>query len=645
MSQPKKKESPTSTPSSPAPKLVPDRDPGPVPTAPLKPDRRPVWILASLIVGGLIVVGLGVAAFAFVSQASGVVRSTRIAGVDVGGLKSSAALEEVTAAWREYQAKPLAFRAGTETPTFDVTATSSKEDEIVTDLIGFSPTQAVNQAATFGHRGTFLQQVRERLSGWLGRRHDFGQMSIAVSTIEEMLADKLDPKTKMPVDAAIKVEAGVPVVTAHSFGSKYDTTSAARRAARLATRLDHTVIEVNNTVTNPVFQQNSTLQRVADEEMSSTLDRAPVTLKLDQRSWTINVEKMTTLLGFRRDANGSIRVGFDATKTKVYLETIRKEIDVEPREARFQVTGAKVEAFATSQVGRSLDTTTTIERLNALLAGTEKSANVAIIEKQPISKSIGANQLGITELVAEGKTNFRGSPANRRYNLSYGAQLLNGLLIKPGETFSLVSALGPVDAKHGWKPELVIKGSKITPEFGGGLCQVATTLFRAALNAGLPIVERKNHSLRISYYEPPIGLDATIYEPKPDLRFTNDYNRYLLLQTEVVGTELIFRFFGTQDGRKVTIPTPRVYNKTGIPKTTYVETTDLKPGQQVCQAPGHPGADATATYTVTKADGTAKTQVFQSHYRAIGVICRVGKKATPKPTTNTNTSPNTNSAE
>lgn len=274
-----------------------------------------------------------------------------------------------------------------------------------------------------------------------------------------------------------------------------------------------------------------------------------------------------------------------------------------------------------------------------------KTVALAMDIEQPISGTVAANTLGITELVAEGKTNFKGSPTNRRFNLTLGSQKLNGLIIKPGETFSLVGALGPIDAAHGWKSELVIKGPKITPEFGGGLCQVATTLFRTVLNAGLPVVERHNHSLRIHYYEPPVGLDATIYEPKPDLRFTNDYTSALLLQTRVDGNDLIYDFYGTKDSRTVDLPEPKVYNKTGIPPTQNITTTDLKPGEKKCQAPGHPGADATATYTVTYSDGHTNKQVFQSHYRALPVICQVGaaKPAPPTPApTNTNTSVNTN---
>jgi vancomycin resistance protein YoaR len=292
-------------------------------------------------------------------------------------------------------------------------------------------------------------------------------------------------------------------------------------------------------------------------------------------------------------------------------------------------------AFAAGTVGRTVNLTATIEAMNTAISA-QKSTAVAMVDSvQPSTSTADTNTLGITELVAEGVTDFKGSPSNRRFNLSYGAKKLNGVLMKPGETLSLISTLGKIDGAHGWKPELVIKGSKITPEFGGGLCQVATTLFRAALNAGLPIVERTNHSLRISYYEPPVGLDATIYEPKPDLRFTNNYSTPLLIQTEVKGTKLYFRMYGTKDGRSVDLPTPKVFNKVGIPATKYIEVDTLKPGEMKCQKPGHPGADAIATYTVTYADGTKKVQTFKSHYRAIGVICQVGKKAAEAPPAST----------
>ena len=106
-----------------------------------------------------------------------------------------------------------------------------------------------------------------------------------------------------------------------------------------------------------------------------------------------------------------------------------------------------------------------------------------------------------------------------------------------------------MNAEAGYLPELVIKNNKTIPEFGGGLCQVSTTMFRTALLAGLPILERRPHAYRVRYYDWPYGpgVDATVYQPHPDLRFKNDTKHYILIQTRIVGTRLYFDFYGTKE--------------------------------------------------------------------------------------------------
>ena len=150
------------------------------------------------------------------------------------------------------------------------------------------------------------------------------------------------------------------------------------------------------------------------------------------------------------------------------------------------------------------------------------------------------------------------------------------MLIKPGEEFSFIKTLGPVDESTGYLPELVIKTDKTVPEFGGGMCQVSTTAFRAALNSGLKVTARTNHAYPVVYYNPQ-GLDATVYIPNPDLRFINDTPNYILIQTKIVGTQLFFDFYGTSDGRQTKIIGPQVLEKNddGSMKTVaYQEVSD-----------------------------------------------------------------------
>jgi vancomycin resistance protein YoaR len=208
-------------------------------------------------------------------------------------------------------------------------------------------------------------------------------------------------------------------------------------------------------------------------------------------------------------------------------------------------------------------------------------------------------------------------------------RLLNGLLIAPDETFSLLNALKPFETENGYLPELVIKGDKIQPEIGGGLCQIGTTTFRAAMNSGLPIVSRSNHSLVVSYYNDPAngnpGTDATIYDPAPDFQFKNDTGHYLLFQAEMDETtqNLRFTFWGTSDGRKGSYTPPTVIRWIGVGDPINTETLDLEPGEKKCQS-AHVGADTTFTYSVVRPDGTVETTGYPSHYRPLPEICLVG---------------------
>ncbi|MCX6741316.1 MAG: VanW family protein, partial [Candidatus Parcubacteria bacterium] len=223
----------------------------------------------------------------------------------------------------------------------------------------------------------------------------------------------------------------------------------------------------------------------------------------------------------------------------------------------------------------------------------------------------------------EGTSNFAGSPVNRRHNIAVGAKILNGLLIKPSEEFSLVKALGTIDDKAGFLPELVIKGDRTVPEFGGGLCQIGTTTFRVALYSGLPITARTPHSYRVVYYEP-AGMDATIYNPQPDLRFINDTGANILFETKIDGNILTFDFYGTSDGRKTDITQPILSNITPPGSPLEIKTTDLAPGVRKKLESAHAGADAEFSRTITYVDGSQKTQTWKSHYRPWQEVWMVG---------------------
>lgn len=296
----------------------------------------------------------------------------------------------------------------------------------------------------------------------------------------------------------------------------------------------------------------------------------------------------------------------------------------------------RVKEFTAPQTGRALDRYHTTLRIIESLQEGKTTINLDVAQTSPNKELSELNNLGIKELVGRGESAFSGSPANRRWNIKVGVSKMTGIIVKPGEEFSFNKYLGPVEASTGFKPELVIKQTGTVPEFGGGLCQVSSTAFRAAMHAGLPILARRNHSYAVQYYAPQ-GTDATIYPGVQDMKFKNDTGNSILIWPYFKDdNHLIFDFYGTFDNRKVELGTPVQF--------------DRKPDGSM---------KAYWTRTVTYANGEKKDDRFNSTYQPPALFHKEetfvnsngaqtnqnGTPTTPPPTippTNTNSNSNSN---
>lgn len=241
---------------------------------------------------------------------------------------------------------------------------------------------------------------------------------------------------------------------------------------------------------------------------------------------------------------------FSSELVSNYLLGISGKINSSPVNAKLSISGGKATIFVPSKDGKTLNIEASTQEIIDSLENSKTDVRLVVEIKKPEVREESLNDMGIIELLSSGYSNFAGSPANRRHNIKVGSSKFNGVLIKPGQTFSFNETLGPVDASTGYLPELVIKEKKTIPEYGGGMCQVSSTAFRAALNGGLPILERTYHAYPVVYYKP-YGVDATVYLPKPDLVFKNDTGKYILIQTRISGNNLYFDFYGTKLARTV----------------------------------------------------------------------------------------------
>lgn len=278
------------------------------------------------------------------------------------------------------------------------------------------------------------------------------------------------------------------------------------------------------------------------DEIEKALDE-PLLLLNKKKTYEVNKEILADWIEVEENDNGFL-ISFSRNKILDYLKGLAPRINKPTVNARLKIENGRATIFNLSQDGETLKIE---ESANKILKEIKKNRKIELvieITKAEVNEE-NIEKLGIKELIATGYSDFAGSPQNRIHNIKMGASKFNGALIKPDEDFSFNTILGPVESSTGFLPELVILQNKTVPQYGGGLCQVSTTAFRAALNAGLPIIARTAHAYPVKYYKP-YGVDATIYLPKPDLKFKNDTGSYILIQTRIEGTKLFFDFYGAK---------------------------------------------------------------------------------------------------
>jgi vancomycin resistance protein YoaR len=235
--------------------------------------------------------------------------------------------------------------------------------------------------------------------------------------------------------------------------------------------------------------------------------------------------------------------------------------------------------------------------------------------------------MGITGRVA-GYTTYYGGEPNRIHNVQLVARLIDGAVIAPGSTFSFNGTTGERSPDRGFREAPVIINGELQNGIGGGVCQVSTTVFNAAYEAGLPIETRTNHALYISHY--PQGRDATVNFPDIDLKFRNDTGKWLLLRTFVGSSALTVKLYGTPPNRRVESETAPL-EVTGPPGVKRVPDPNMWTGVQVVEDFGEPSRKTSATRRVYSESGKLLSETtWTSWYRSEPKTVRYGTKPRPK---------------
>ena len=329
---------------------------------------------------------------------------------------------------------------------------------------------------------------------------------------------------------------------------------------------------------------------------------------------------------------------FDHTYVDETINYLAEIIDVPAENGLFNFSEGRVKLFKPSKNGLELNKEKTKEEISEYLAKISeegetdqiKSIQLPVEVILPSIPTEKANNFGIKELIGEGKSKFAGSIAGRIHNIQLAASRISGRLIPPASTFSFNDALGDVSAATGFQPAYIIKEGRTVLGDGGGVCQVSTTIFRAALNAGLSIEERRAHAYRVSYYEQDSapGIDATVFAPSVDLKFKNDTPAYILIQaeTDTANKTLTFSLYGTSDGRRAEITKPVILSTVPPPPDLYQDDPTLPKGE-VKQVDWKAwGAKVNFDYKVTRGGETVFEKSFFSNFQPWQAVFLRGTK-------------------
>ncbi len=505
--------------------------------------------------------------------------------------------------------------------------------------VSFDMDATVDQAYAQGRDGNVLSNLVSQASIWLnGRavapliRYD---QTAALSELETIAA-QLD---RPALNASITIDGTTVSTTSAQSGVAVDI------AATLG-QLDNAILSLTPGAEIPLVVTEARPTVVDAEAAAAKIRTAlsgPVTVVADDPNggslgpWTVTADQIRAVLFLSLTDNGDGTQRYDVDVNteafRGFLDTLAPGLIAIPQDGRFHFdddTGQLVSIKASSN-GRVLDTDGTLARLKeGIFSPSSRIVPIAFTYTLPqYSDNVTAAELGITQLVSEATTYYAGSTKNRRDNIILSASRFDGLIIGPGEEFSFNYWLGDISPETGFVQGKIIFGGQTVDGVGGGVCQVSTTAFRAALLAGFPITERNSHGYRVGFYEQngfPPGLDAAIFQPTADFRFVNDTPYSLLIETSVFpgSDSLQFRFYSTNPGRQVVLEGPVIKSIVPAKPTVYVANAELAPGQEQYIDWAAEGADVTFTRRILNTAGEEiRTDTIYTHYLPWAAVVQV----------------------
>jgi len=557
-------------------------------------------------------VGGAVLGFVFAGSPTRIAAGVKIGGVDVGGLTAAEARTKLERRANALAQVPVTFTAGDREwrlrpVSLGVEANWDAAVKLALDQGGgVGPLRGFRRIGVrvFGADISPPTRVLER-----ALVYEVGRMANAVNHPHR--------------DAAIFLRGLQPVVLPARTGVVLDRKAAGDTIVHSLASFQRGRVALPIRVDSPTVRA-ADLRPVAAQVRTALA--APVRMKLGAASWWLPPRQLAGLLQLPHSGTKALAVaGPGATR---YFAKLGRGIDKPARDATFRPLSSGRVVVVPARAGRVVAAGPTARHiLAAALAPKARTARVVVTYAQPKRSTAQAKAMGITTRVGRYETIYGGDP-NRIHNVQLVARLIDGKLIAPGATFSFNQATGARTADKGFREAPVIINGELTSGLGGGVCQVSTTVFNAAYEAGLKITERTNHALYISHY--PQGRDATVNYPDVDLKFVNDTPRWLLLRTYVGSYSLDVDLYGAPLNRRVESET-RPLVDTGPPPLKRVADPSLYLGMTVVEESGEPSRSTSVERKVYAGRRLLYDNTWYSSYRGEARVVDVGTKARPAP--------------
>jgi len=506
----------------------------------------------------------------------------------------------------------------------------------------FSPQFNAELAFNTGREGNIARRIAAQIQIL---RHGIilsPQFVMDEKTGSEYLAELAAEVNQPVMEASLELDGLEVVVQPGQIGREMDIQASLEVVGLQMQSMQDGSIPLIVTETYPVI-----LDVTAQAEFARQILSQPLLLQIpdaadnDPGPWSIQPDKLVEMMIIERintDNGGEYRIALDSEALREYLVGREVKINRNPKSARmyFDDDTKELVLIEEDETGLVLDINQSIIDIQAqLLEGTHE-IDLAVEKTFPeITSEHTAEDLGITELVSSQTSYFYGSDSARIKNISTAAAKFHGIFIAPGETFSMAEQLGDVNLDEGYAEAWIILGDRTIKGVGGGVCQVSTTLFRTVFNGGYQIVERHPHAYRVGYYEQRsdgshninlAGLDATVYVPVVDFKFTNDSDHWLLMETYVYEgyRQLLWRFYSTSDGRTVDWDTTGLKNKKDPPDPIYEENPELAKGEIKQVDWSVEGGTVTITRDVYRDGQKLWQDIFKTKYQPWAAVCQYG---------------------